>query len=199
MRAGKRQGEHLRELGLRAGAGWEAIQSRYRQLVLAHHPDLNPGDERCAERFRRIAAAYEALNALRRSRLAASPEGLERMRDDPRLRALGAEELGLRLRYSSSSWVRAAAAGLLAENPSSRGLLRTALKDPEALVRRSALEALGRIGRPGDLLGFFRCRTAWRGIRGRDLLAAGVCIWRRAIADRVPAGGRPAAAGRLAL
>ena len=195
MTADGRQNEHLRELGLQAGAGWETIQSRYRQLVLAHHPDLHPGDASCAERFRKIAAAYEALNLLRRERSAASPEGLERMRADPRLRALSAEELGLRLRYSSSPWVRAAAAGLMGESAGSRGLLRTALKDPEPLVRSSALEALSRAGKPGDLLGILWSPLARRGLNAGKLLRACALIWRRAIASGLPASWQVAGNG----
>jgi hypothetical protein len=192
MTADDRQSEHLRELGLQAGADWEATQSRYRQLVLAHHPDLHPGDAACAERFRKVAAAYEALSLLRRERSASSPEGLDRMRDDPRLRSLSAEELGLRLRYSSSPWVRAAAAGLMGESAGSRRLLRTALKDPEPLVRSSALEALSRAGKPGDLLGILCSPLARRGVSAGQLLRASTLIWRRAIASGLRAGWRAA-------
>ncbi len=195
MTAEGRQCEHLRELGLPTGAGWETIQSRYRQLVLAHHPDLHPGDASCAERFRRIAAAYEALSLLRRERSASSPEGLERMRADPRLRALSAQELSLRLRYSSSAWVRAAAAGLMGGSPESRGLLRTALKDPEALVRSSALEALSRTGKPGDLLGILASPQALRGLSVGKLLRASSLIWRRAIVCGLAAARQAARKG----
>lgn len=183
MMVAGRHDEHLRELSLPTGARWEAIQTRYRQLVLAHHPDLHPGDASCAERFRKIAAAYEALGLLRRERSAATPEGLERMRADPRLRALSAEELSLRLRYSSSPWVRAAAAGLIDGSPEGRGLLRMALKDPEALVRSSALEALSRNGKPGDLLRILVSPQARRGVRAGKFLRASDLIWRRAIAS----------------
>jgi hypothetical protein len=177
--------EHLQELGFQVPAAWEAVQSRYRQLVLATHPDLHPGDASCAERFRRVSAAYEALNQLRRQSAAASPQGIERMRSDPRLRALSAEELCLRLRYSSSPWVRAAAAGLLAQSPRNRMALKVALRDREPLVRSSALEALSQVGRPGDLFEVYRMLLKGTGIV--ELLRASARIWRRAIGGE---GGR---------
>jgi hypothetical protein len=179
MTAGGGAREHLQELGLQVRAGWEAIQSRYRQLVLACHPDLHPGDASCVERFRRVAAAYEALSHLRRECTADSPPGLEWMKADPRLRVLSAEELSLRLRYSSSPRVRAAAAGLLSEDPGNRGVLKAALRDCEPLVRSSALEALSRIGRPGDLLQVYRRPLKGTGVV--KLLRASARIWRRAI------------------
>ncbi len=175
------QYKHLQTLGLPAACAWQAVQSRYRRLVLAHHPDLNPGNSACAERFRRIAEAYEALAAIQRRRQEDSPEGLERMRADPRLRSLSMEELSLRLRYSSSAWVRAAAADLLGQSPASRGLLKAALKDSEKLVRRSALQALSRIGKPGDLLRHVFWSAIHRGIRTGNLLEASARIWRRAM------------------
>jgi hypothetical protein len=54
-------GEDLYAL-LRVGADAsdDEIRHAYRSLARAHHPDANP-DEAQAERFRRIAAAYEVL------------------------------------------------------------------------------------------------------------------------------------------
>lgn len=55
-------------LGLSRGASAKDIKSAYRRLAREHHPDLNPGDPKAGERFKRVAAAYEVLSdpALRR-------------------------------------------------------------------------------------------------------------------------------------
>lgn len=49
--------EHLRQLGLEPGAGWEQVQERYRELAGKLHPDKG-GD---AEAFVQIRQAFEAL------------------------------------------------------------------------------------------------------------------------------------------
>lgn len=48
-------------LGLVPGATQDEIKSAYRRLAKIHHPDRNPGDPVSEERFKDIAAAYEAL------------------------------------------------------------------------------------------------------------------------------------------
>ena len=35
---------------------------RYRKLALKYHPEKNPGDQNCAERFKHIAEAYDVLS-----------------------------------------------------------------------------------------------------------------------------------------
>ena len=145
--------DNLRVLGLQEGVSWERIQARYRQLVLTYHPDLN-SSQATAERFREIAAAYESLGVLRMRQRVRSADELIRMYDDPKVRQLPAEELGIRMRYSSSANVRAAAACLLGSlsGKTNRRLLVQALRDSDETVRRVALEALGKVGHVGDLL-----------------------------------------------
>ncbi len=51
------------------GASEAEIKSAYRRLSLAFHPDRNPGDDEAAERFRRVAEAFEVLgDAAKRAR-----------------------------------------------------------------------------------------------------------------------------------
>lgn len=149
----------LRELGLSEASNWQEIQTHYRRLVLSLHPDLNRDDASSGERFRAVAAAYERLKSLKREREAATMEHLQAVAADPRLASLPAGELGMRLRYSASASVRATAAFLLGKIASaeSRRLLLIACSDREEEVRRVAVDALARIGRPSDLV---RCLTA---------------------------------------
>ena len=144
--------EDLRRLGLSPRASWPQVESRYRRLALSLHPDANPAPA-AAERFASIAAAYRRLAALRKENPVSAEEDLRRLRQDPAIRRLPAQELALRLRHSSSVRVRAAAASLLGGTPGreTRRALRAAVRDPEAQVRAAALEALGRAGRPADL------------------------------------------------
>mmetsp|Transcript_19927 Transcript_19927/g.45967 ORF Transcript_19927/g.45967 Transcript_19927/m.45967 type:complete len:207 (-) Transcript_19927:283-903(-) len=48
-------------LGVRADASAAEIRKAYRQQALASHPDKNPGDTGAADRFLRVAEAYEVL------------------------------------------------------------------------------------------------------------------------------------------
>ncbi len=145
----------LEALDLSPQATWRDIQTKYRQLVLTLHPDVNCRRD-AAERFRRVAAAYETLAVLQREERTGHAEELARLYDDPRIRRLSVEELAMRMRYSSSREVRAAVACLLGtlESRESRRILLEALRDRDVPVRRLALEALGKIGRVSD---FLRC------------------------------------------
>jgi curved DNA-binding protein CbpA len=147
--------KNLRQLGLPRKAAWNEVQDGYRRMVLACHPDVNPCSA-AAERFRRITAAYETLASLRRKRKAHSTEGLRQFDFDVRTCGLSEEELGARMRYSGSPQVRSAAAYLLGRKggEESRQLLLGAHREPDQLVQMAVVEALGRIGRPGDLWRF---------------------------------------------
>ena len=48
-------------LGLSPGASDEAVKAAYRKLAKKYHPDLNPGNQRAAERMNEINAAYEQI------------------------------------------------------------------------------------------------------------------------------------------
>src|SRR4051794_20266376 len=49
-------------LGVDRGASLVDVKKAYRRLARRLHPDVNPGDERAAVRFREIAEAYATLS-----------------------------------------------------------------------------------------------------------------------------------------
>ena len=49
-------------LGVSRTADERDIRQAYRRLARQHHPDVNPGDDASAERFKSINAAYEVLS-----------------------------------------------------------------------------------------------------------------------------------------
>lgn len=49
-------------LGVQRNATNEEIRKAYRQLAFKYHPDKNPGDKECVEKFKELANAYEILN-----------------------------------------------------------------------------------------------------------------------------------------
>jgi molecular chaperone DnaJ len=56
-------------LGVQPGASESEIKRAYRRLARRYHPDINPGDQSAALRFRQILEAYETLiDPARRSR-----------------------------------------------------------------------------------------------------------------------------------
>ena len=58
-------------LGVAQGATETEIKRAYRRLARRYHPDINPGDQTAAARFRQILEAYETLvDPARRSRYA---------------------------------------------------------------------------------------------------------------------------------
>jgi curved DNA-binding protein CbpA len=169
-------------LDLSPQASWQEVQARYRRLALTHHPDVNPSKQSSA-RFQRIAVAYQELAALERERRAQSSEELARMSQDPRVRGLSLKEVQMRLLYSASAELRAAAAYLLGRRgeQESRRTLRQAARDPEARVRRAAVEALATIGRPGDLLAFVPVLFDRQAKTALIYCRAAVRIWLRAL------------------
>lgn len=51
----------LEALELDADADFDAVKAAHRRLAKANHPDLRPGDDAAAERFRQVQAAYDVL------------------------------------------------------------------------------------------------------------------------------------------
>jgi len=49
-------------LGVAKGASADAIRKAYRKLARRHHPDVNPGDGKSEDAFKKISAAYEVLS-----------------------------------------------------------------------------------------------------------------------------------------
>lgn len=49
-------------LGVKKDASQEEIKSAYRKLARQYHPDLHPGDEVAANKFKEISEAYETLS-----------------------------------------------------------------------------------------------------------------------------------------
>jgi DnaJ-domain-containing protein 1 len=58
-------------LELEADANFEQVKTAYRRLAKANHPDVKPGDEAAAERFRQVQAAYDVLRRAEERRAAA--------------------------------------------------------------------------------------------------------------------------------
>ena len=54
--------DYYETLGVPRNADEREIRRAYRRLARQHHPDVNPGDEASAERFKAINAAYEVLS-----------------------------------------------------------------------------------------------------------------------------------------
>lgn len=48
-------------LGVSKTADADAIRKAYRKLAREHHPDVNPGDKKAEDTFKRVAAAYDVL------------------------------------------------------------------------------------------------------------------------------------------
>lgn len=48
-------------LGVSRDSGAEEIKKCYRKLAMRYHPDRNPGDRECEEKFKEAAEAYEVL------------------------------------------------------------------------------------------------------------------------------------------
>ena len=54
--------DYYAELGIGRDAGEKEVRGAFRRLARQYHPDLNPGDERAEERFKRVNEAYEVLS-----------------------------------------------------------------------------------------------------------------------------------------
>ncbi len=49
-------------LGVSKTADADVIRKAYRKLAREHHPDVNPGDKKSEDTFKRVAAAYDVLS-----------------------------------------------------------------------------------------------------------------------------------------
>lgn len=49
-------------LGVSKGASSDDIRKAYRKLARKHHPDVNPGDRKAEEAFKKISSAYDVLS-----------------------------------------------------------------------------------------------------------------------------------------
>jgi curved DNA-binding protein len=54
--------DYYHTLGVSKTATQEEIKKAFRKLARKHHPDVNPGDEAAAEKFKEISEAYEVLS-----------------------------------------------------------------------------------------------------------------------------------------
>ena len=54
--------DYYAELGIGRDAGEKEVRSAFRRMARQFHPDLNPGDEKAEERFKRVNEAYEVLS-----------------------------------------------------------------------------------------------------------------------------------------
>ncbi len=80
-RDGSRSRDEIRALEvleLEVDAEFEEVKGAWRRLAKANHPDVRPGDEAAAERFRAVQAAYDVLRQRGRGRRAAEPPLSER-------------------------------------------------------------------------------------------------------------------------
>jgi hypothetical protein len=57
-------------LELESDASFEEVRAAYRRLAKANHPDVKPGDDAAAERFRKVQVAYEVLRRAEERRAA---------------------------------------------------------------------------------------------------------------------------------
>ena len=54
--------DYYQVLGVPRNASADAIKKAYRKLARKHHPDVNPGDKRAEDRFKKISEAYDVLS-----------------------------------------------------------------------------------------------------------------------------------------
>jgi len=141
-------------LGLEENAGFGEIQARYRRLVLKYHPDINKSQE-AVERFREIVEAYGTLiDLVKKREVLSNAKNLDEVCKDPRIKRMSYNELEMRLKYSSSSNVRAVSVYLIGRlyHEKAKRIVMNALKDKDEGVRINALKSLADIALFKDIL-----------------------------------------------
>src|SRR5512136_1573328 len=80
--------DYYKVLGVEKNATQAQMKKAYRKLAREYHPDMNPGDKKAEERFKRINEAYEVLSDQDKRRkynqLGASYQQYQHMGGDPR-------------------------------------------------------------------------------------------------------------------
>jgi curved DNA-binding protein len=80
--------DYYKVLGVDKNATAAQIKKAYRKLARKSHPDMNPGDKKAEDRFKRINEAYEVLSDQEKRRrydqLGASYQQYQHMGGDPR-------------------------------------------------------------------------------------------------------------------
>ena len=70
---GSRSRDEMRALDvleLETDSSFDDVKAAWRRLAKANHPDVKPGDDAAAERFRKVQAAYDVLRRAEERRVA---------------------------------------------------------------------------------------------------------------------------------
>jgi hypothetical protein len=190
LHGGRGNEEPYSTLGLPLNAPRDQVKSAYRRLVLATHPDRNPGDTGAADKFRLIQGAYERI-------LAGSPvsePGSAGITVSMEIQGLG----------PTASFVAANAAGVVVGSSQGRlyvfsgnGSLREARLLGDGPVR-AALRTDGMVGAAwcNDALLFFKenkivnAAEALDWPRALTMLGDDVVLWRGNEVHLLDAGGQ---------
>lgn len=165
----------LKILGVDENTSFCDVQTAYRKLVLKYHPDVNRRLD-APRRFREIVEAYGlVLEMMGSQATAVGARLIDSVLKDRMIRAMDAEELEKRFRYSSSPDVRASAmiALVLHGGEGSRRILFKALRDSDERVRVAALQTAGTLCGMKDVPRIFASL----------LLERKLVVWKRAFEE----------------